>query len=110
MNFSNYISNILILLSLILFSLSLKAQDGVEQELKQGKRLFASSCAFCHASLGKREGRGGPKLAGIEKNHDEVMNIISNGKSGKGMPSFKASLSEEKIRLLAKYIKSLPSN
>jgi mono/diheme cytochrome c family protein len=71
------------------------------------KRLFAQKCSWCHQGYGMRKADG-PKLAGTDKNHAQVMKQITNGKSP--MPAFKNQLKPYEIEALADYIKMLPAN
>jgi len=50
----------------------------------------------------------GPKLAGTSKSEDQVVEQIKHGKTP--MPGFEGKLSENDIKALARYIKSLPAN
>ena len=71
------------------------------------KRLFAANCSWCHQDYGMRQGDG-PKLAGTSKSEDQVVEQIKHGKTP--MPGFEGKLSENDIKALARYIKSLPAN
>lgn len=71
------------------------------------KKLFAQMCSWCHQGYGMRQADG-PKLAGTEKNREQVMKQIRNGKSP--MPGFKSQLKDYEIEALADYIKALPTN
>tara|TARA_Y100001937_G_C7029026_1_gene289179 strand:+ start:416 stop:763 length:348 start_codon:yes stop_codon:yes gene_type:complete len=70
------------------------------------KSIFATQCSWCHGGYGMYGGKG-PKLAGTPLTFEQVVDRISNGKSGL-MPGFKKHLGEEKINALAEYIKMLP--
>ena len=54
-----------------------------------------------------KAGKSGPKLAGTSLDETGVYNTIIKGQGS--MPSFKNTLKDEEIKMLAKYIKSLPS-
>ena len=71
------------------------------------KKLFAQKCSWCHQGYGMRQADG-PKLAGSEKTHEQLMKQIRNGKSP--MPGFKNQLKPYEIEALADYIKMLPAN
>ena len=71
------------------------------------KKLFAANCSWCHQDYGMRQGDG-PKLAGTSKSEDQVVEQIKHGKTP--MPGFEGKLSENDIKALARYIKSLPAN
>ncbi len=84
------------------------AEPAREITLEDSRKIFASNCSWCHGNFGKKAGKGGPKLAGTAKDEEQVFQTILKGQNA--MPSFKKTLSEEKIRALAKYIKSLPAD
>jgi len=50
----------------------------------------------------------GPKLAGTSKSEEQVNEQIKRGKSP--MLSFEGKLSDQQIKALARYIKSLPAS
>ncbi len=76
--------------------------------LEESRKIFASNCSWCHGNFGKKAGKGGPKLAGTAKDEEQVYQTILKGQNA--MPSFKKTLTEDKIRALARYIKSLPAD
>ncbi len=78
-----------------------------EITLEASRKIFASNCSWCHGNFGKKAGKGGPKLAGTGKDEEQVFQTILKGQNA--MPSFRKTLSEDKIRALARYIKSLPA-
>ncbi len=84
------------------------AQEAPEISLEDARKIFASNCSWCHGNFGKKAGKGGPKLAGTAKDEEQVFQTILKGQNA--MPSFKTTLSEDKIRALARYIKSLPAD
>ena len=90
-----------------LFAIPVLAQEAQEAEQKDAKKLFANSCSWCHGNFGMKAGKGGPKLAGTSLDETGVYNTIIKGQGA--MPSFKNTLKDEEIKMLAKYIKSLPS-
>jgi len=71
------------------------------------KKLFAAKCSWCHQGYGMKQADG-PKLAGTDKTHPQVVKQITNGKSP--MPGFKSQLKDYEIQALADYIKALPKN
>jgi mono/diheme cytochrome c family protein len=71
------------------------------------KKLFSQKCSWCHQGYGMRQADG-PKLAGTEKNHEQLVKQIANGKSP--MPGFKNQLKPHELQALADYIKALPKN
>jgi mono/diheme cytochrome c family protein len=71
------------------------------------KKVFATKCSWCHQGYGMRQADG-PKLAGSDKSHAQLVKQIANGKSP--MPGFKNQLKPYEIEALAEYIKLLPTN
>jgi mono/diheme cytochrome c family protein len=71
------------------------------------KKLFAQKCSWCHQGYGMKQADG-PKLAGTDKSHPQVVKQIVNGKSP--MPGFKSQLKDYEVQALADYIKALPKN
>jgi mono/diheme cytochrome c family protein len=71
------------------------------------KKLFSTKCSWCHQGYGMRQADG-PKLAGSDKTHDQLVKQIANGKSP--MPGFKNQLKPHELQALADYIKALPKN
>lgn len=70
------------------------------------KRLFASRCSWCHQGYGMKQADG-PRLAGTDKDREQVIEQIARGKSP--MPGFRKQLKPYQIEALADYIKALPS-
>ena len=71
-----------------------------------GKDLYIH-CARCH----KATGIGGPSYGGFAANlretflnHEQLVEIIRNGRRTLGMPEFKSRLSKREINALATYI------
>ena len=71
------------------------------------KRLFASRCSWCHQGYGMVRADG-PRLAGITKSRDQVIERIAKGKSP--MPGYRKQLKPYQMEALADYIKALPSD
>jgi len=70
-----------------------------------GQKLFATTCGWCHTDNGHTAGKG-PKLAGITKSDDFILNRIRMGKPG-AMPAFGTNFSDEEIHAILAYIRSL---
>lgn len=81
------------------------------------KVIFDRNCVSCHGSKGKGDG---PASAGMankpanltsplmrERSDAELLKAIAEGKLEKGMPPWKSMLSQEEIRELVNYIRSL---
>ena len=77
------------------------------QQVADAKAIFAAQCGWCHGDYGMKPDKG-PRLAGTQMTEKQVEERIRNGKPGY-MPSFRKFLNDGQIALMAKYIKSLPS-
>lgn len=65
-------------------------------------------CITCHLGDGRggqNEGGYGADLRVTKLTEKEVAQVITNGRAGKGMPSFKGIIDDETIETLAKYVK-----
>jgi polyvinyl alcohol dehydrogenase (cytochrome) len=89
-------------------SASATAATANPARIQAGKKLFATSCVFCHGQQG--QGSGGPSLRGLKLSARQIEAIISNGKPGTAMAAFKNTYSPGQIASLTAYIFSLPSN
>lgn len=78
---------------------------GDSSRVEAGKKLYKTSCSFCHGPEGK--GGGAPALAERSFAASDLTSIISNGKPGTTMPAFKNTTSKEEIADLVAYILSL---
>jgi mono/diheme cytochrome c family protein len=70
-----------------------------------GEQMFATSCGFCHQQGGRAAGRG-PKLAGLNKSDEYIIEKIKKGKPG-AMPGYARAFSEGQIIAILAYIRSL---
>jgi cytochrome c6 len=73
----------------------------------QGRRLFTETavpaCAVCHTlEAAGATGTVGPPLDELKPDAARVATALRNGVGS--MPSYKATLSEEQIQLLARYV------
>ena len=74
-----------------------------------GKVTFTQYCTTCHMPDGRggqNEGGYGADLRKTPLDVDMVVHTITNGRAGRGMPSFKGLIDEENIRLVAEFIKT----
>lgn len=65
-------------------------------------------CVTCHLGDGRggqNEGGYGADLRVTKLTEQEVVQVITNGRPGKGMPTFKGIIDDETIGILAKYVK-----
>src|SRR5215470_2062119 len=74
-----------------------------------GRAAFEKyGCITCHMSDGRggqNEGGYGADLRVTKLTEQEVVQTITNGRPGKGMPSFKGAIDDETLQMLAKFIK-----
>jgi mono/diheme cytochrome c family protein len=74
-----------------------------------GRAAFEKfGCITCHLGDGRggqNEGGYGADLRVTKLSEQEIVQVLTNGRAGKGMPSFKGLIDEETMGLLAKYIK-----
>jgi mono/diheme cytochrome c family protein len=90
-----------------IFVIMLFANQGGGGATSKGAQLFAANCASCHGADGS--GGLGPRLAGrVTKDFPGIDKQIAFVKAGKGaMPSFEGDLSDEEIRLVVEYTRTL---
>lgn len=79
---------------------------GDEKQIQAGKRLYASSCVFCHGADGNSTGAA-PSLRKPDLSADQIAGVISDGKPGTAMPAFKGTYSTAQIGDLVQYVLSL---
>ena len=70
-----------------------------------GKKMFTSTCGFCHQDGGRHAGRG-PKLSKSERSDEFMIERIKKGKVG-AMPAFGAVFNDAQIGALMAYIRGL---
>ena len=74
-----------------------------------GRAAFEKfGCITCHLGDGRggqNEGGYGADLRVTKLTEQELVQTISSGRAGKGMPAFKGLIDEETLEVLAKYIK-----
>lgn len=107
--------------SMILVNLAL-SPSAQAQNQAEGKKLYLSYCTSCHGDTGKGDGMAGSSLpvkpadhtngAVMNKLNDTfLINIISKGGSGVGkssfMPSWGGALTDQQIRDIVAYIRSI---
>jgi cytochrome c6 len=80
-------------------------QTMAQQAPISGKDLFQKNCAHCHGADGTRRFLGAPNLQKSTLDGARITTIIQNGK--RFMPSFKNKLTEEEIKELTAFLKTL---
>lgn len=78
---------------------------GIAQE--DGQTVFKQKCAACHGPSG--EGKIGPALKGTKVSEDDILLMLSKGNDAKKAPHKKpiAGLTDEQVKAVAHYVKSL---
>ena len=97
-----------------------KAQFGKRQEVVEvitdpaneqynitvhGAALFTAQCIVCHGADGKASFSGAKDLSLSTKSADEIIETIKNGKNT--MPKMANIYSQQELKALADYVKSL---
>ena len=74
-----------------------------------GRAAFEKyGCITCHMGDGRggqNEGGYGADLRVTKLSEREVMETITNGRAGKGMPAFKGMIDDETLQMLATFVK-----
>jgi mono/diheme cytochrome c family protein len=84
-------------------ALSMPVLADENQADKDAQNLFSASCGWCHQHGGRAAGTG-PKLEGIDKTDEFIINRIRTGKAP--MPAF-TGLTDEQVQGLVRYIRNL---
>src|SRR5690606_44436 len=72
-----------------------------------GKALYQSYCAACHGE--EMRGGRGPNLLDKQRDREQTFNTVREGRTAKGMPSFRYLLTENQINQLAELIHAAAS-
>ena len=86
----------------------------VRKDPPDGASIFKSNCAMCHGADGKGIAAmktpdfTDPKVL-ASLTDQQMLEIITNGKKGTAMPAWRDKLSEEDIRAVQAYVRSLAS-
>ena len=107
--------------SMVLANLALSPAVLAENPV-EGKKLYSTYCTSCHGDAGKGDGMAGASLPVKPADHTNgavmnklsdtfLVNIISKGGSGAGkssfMPSWGGALTDQQIRDIVAYIRSI---
>jgi len=113
--------DVLMFAGVLVWSLSVAGQvvmaEDTKSDPKNGRTIFEANCVTCHGESGKGDGPTGAYLSpppadltseDVRTDPDsELLSIISNGITDKGMPAWKSSLSADQIRDVLAYIRTL---
>jgi cytochrome c oxidase cbb3-type subunit 2/cytochrome c oxidase cbb3-type subunit I/II len=82
--------------------------------LKQGDRIFQQNCAACHGASGEGNGPASATLSPSpanfklkQPNPNYLLQVLSEGVPGTGMPAWNQQLSESDRNALASFVRSL---
>ncbi|SEQ89032.1 alcohol dehydrogenase (cytochrome c) [Virgibacillus subterraneus] len=81
-----------------------KQEDKNEVSVDEGLKVYENNCLSCHGAEGAG-GHNGPNLQNINMNTEQIIQQIKNG--GGNMPGFEGTLTEEEIKAVTEYIRSL---
>lgn len=91
-----------------------KAADASPESLQRGNQVFQQNCAPCHGTAGDGKGTAAstltPEPANFKlkrPNFEYILQVLSDGIPGTGMPAWKAQISEADRKALADYVRSL---
>lgn len=90
--------------TMLMVILSVAAQAGAQT--LDGKTVFAKNCAACHQASGAGIAGAFPALKGnvfVQGDAGAVISTVLKGRAG--MPTFAASLDDEKLALVLSYIR-----
>lgn len=104
----------LLLFALLLFPLTLRAQNGsstespVNDAAASGRRLFQQHCSVCHTQPTLSNPMYGPSLYRdlVNGREDSVRDYIDKGSSK--MPGFRYGLKASDINAIIEYLKTVP--
>lgn len=93
-----------ITLFVLLAALKVNAQQSTI-ETGQGKTLYSQKCTLCHGKSGSKGFFGAKDLTRSALSESEYFAVISSGR--RNMPKWKHKLTDEQIKSVIHYIKTL---
>ena len=96
---------------ILVVGLGSQALADEEQKVKPPldvKTTFRTICSYCHQDMGRKAGKA-PQLMDSQRSDEFIFNRIKNGKPGQ-MAAFGSSFSDDDIRRIVKYIRSLKAD
>jgi putative heme-binding domain-containing protein len=81
----------------------------VQAGVGEGQELYNSFCQICHGELGEGQTMGKPLTDAManRQSDEELLAVITDGRSGTGMAAWGGSFSEEEIFDIATYVRTL---
>lgn len=91
--------SLVLVATLALGSVAFAAEDGAA--------IFKAKCAMCHGPEG--QGKIGPKLQGTSVSEAQIVDMLTNGATGKKAPHSKplSGLTKDQAEAVAAHVKSL---
>jgi cytochrome c oxidase cbb3-type subunit 3 len=85
--------------------------EGINADIEQGKKIFATNCVACHGPAGKgTQAMGAPDLTDnvwlYGSSFGQIQQTLRYGRNGR-MPAQQDTLGNDKVHLLAAYVYSL---
>jgi mono/diheme cytochrome c family protein len=86
-----------------------QAGDGLNEQQRLGRRVFAQSCGVCHLRPSLNVRTYGPLLskAATEGDEGRMRNIILEGTTR--MPAFKYYLQSDQVDAIIAYVRTIPA-
>ena len=77
--------------------------------VSEGQELYDAYCQICHGGLGEGQTMGKPLNDNVSRNltDEELIAVITGGRSGTGMAAWGSSFSEQEILDVASYVRVL---
>lgn len=99
---------LLIIRVLIAFSISSLAFSSFAG-VGEGQELYNSFCTICHGPIGEGQAMGKPLTDGMANrlSDEDLLTVITEGRSGTGMAGWGDSFSDEEIFDMATYVRAL---
>jgi len=76
--------------------------EGDADAIRQGRRLYRSTCYICHLDAGGR----GPNLRKSRLQGQDFLRIVINGRKGTQMPAWKNKLTEAEMWKILAYLET----
>jgi mono/diheme cytochrome c family protein len=110
-------TELVITLGLIVLAVAAAGTETSAPPADRGKMIYESRCLECHGSEGRGDGEKAPFLsprpgslvsaATSAKSDRDLLRTIENGKPRTAMPAWKDILTEEEMREVLQYVRSL---
>ena len=78
--------------------------EGDADAVRQGRRLYRSTCYICHLEAGGR----GPNLRKSRLQGQDFLRVVINGRKGTQMPAWRGKLTEAEMWKILAYLGAQP--